>query len=154
MSYVINGLKDMHTILSNERKVGGVIEADNIRLKNGEEYVNAVITNIDLLGSALYSIGFVAVNGQRIIVNVSEISMINQPQHKKIYNLNNQSFKTIKIEEKLKYLKRLYEVNVGSYTSIFLEEAKMIVDDIGLKTAKKVVDVSFLYKNDKLYTIA
>ena len=58
MNHQINGLKDIYKLLMNERKVGGVIEASTLRLWTGEVYQNAVITQIDLLGSSIYSIGF------------------------------------------------------------------------------------------------
>jgi hypothetical protein len=35
------------------------------------------------------------------------------------------------IKEKSKYLKRLFDVHQGSYTVHFLQEVKMIIDDIG-----------------------
>jgi len=34
----INGLLDMKTIIQNERKVGGAVEAELIKLRTGEEY--------------------------------------------------------------------------------------------------------------------
>lgn len=154
MSNQVNGLKDIYTILSNERKLGGVIEAKFIRLRSGEEYPNAVITNVDLMGSAFYSISFYSNEGQHMIVNVSEISMISSPIHKKIAELRNQAFKEMKTEQKLKYLVRLYEVNEGSRNPFFLEEAKMVIMDIGVDTAGQKVDVSFLNQTAKIYSIA
>ena len=49
----INGLKDIHKLLVNERKIGGVIEVNTLRLRTGEVYQNAVITHIDLIGSSI-----------------------------------------------------------------------------------------------------
>jgi hypothetical protein len=46
----INGLSDMYTIIQNERKIGGVIEAESIKLRSGEEFVCPVILNIDFVG--------------------------------------------------------------------------------------------------------
>ena len=38
MAYQINGLKDIHKLLMNERKIGGVIEVNTLRLRTGEVY--------------------------------------------------------------------------------------------------------------------
>jgi len=153
MTYQINGLKDIHKLLVNERKVGGVIEVGTLRLRTGESYQHAVITNIDLLGSAIYSIGFVTEENQHLIINISELGLIHEPRHKKIHELKNNAYKQAKTTEKMKYLKRLFEVNDGSSTPIFREEARMIIDDIGLPTAKKEVDTSIIYP-EKVYSIA
>lgn len=153
MTYQINGLKDIHKLLVNERKVGGVIEVNTLRLRTGEAYQHAVITNIDLLGSAIYSIGFVTEENQHLIINISELGLIHEPKHKKIHELKNDAYKQAKTIEKMKYLKRLFEVNEGSSTPIFREEARMIIDDIGLPTAKKEVDTSIIFP-EKIYSIA
>lgn len=150
----VNGLKDIYTILANERKLGGVIETAFIRLRSGEEYRNAVIANVDMIGSALYSVSFYDNDGLLTIVNVSEISIISEPAHMKVFELKNQAYKKIKTDEKLKYLVRLYEVNNGSNNPFFLEEAKMLIKDIGVDTAKQIVDVSFLTQPAKVYSIA
>ena len=65
MNHQINGLKDIYKLLMNERKVGGVIEANALRLCTGEVYRNPVITQIDLLGSSIYSIGFMTEDHQK-----------------------------------------------------------------------------------------
>ena len=137
MANSINGLKDIHKLLVNERKIGGVIEVNTLRLRTGEVYQNAVITHIDLMGSSIYSIGFITEDQQNIIVNITELGLLEETKHKKIYELNNQAYKTSKTKEKIKYLKRLFEINRDSLNSIFLEEAKMIIDDIGLSALKK-----------------
>ena len=49
MSYQINGLKDINKILMNNRRISGVVEVKTLRLRTGEVYHNAVITNIDLI---------------------------------------------------------------------------------------------------------
>lgn len=154
MTFQINGLKDIHKLLVNERKIGGVIEVNLLRLRTGEEYPNAVITNIDLIGSSIYSIGFVTEDHQHVIANITELGLLHEPKHKKIYEINNQAYKATKTAEKLKYLNRLCEVNCGSSTCVFLEEARNIIDDIGLPAAKKEVDTSKIYSDEKLYTIA
>ena len=154
MTYQINGLKDIHKLLINERKIGGVIEVTMLRLRTGEVYPNAVITHIDLLGSSIYSIGFMTEDHQNIIVNIAELSLLQEPKHKKISELNNQTYKTTKIKEKIKYLKRLFEINKDSMNSIFLEEARMIIEDIGLPAAKKEINTSIVYSENKIFSIA
>ena len=154
MAYQINGLKDIHKLLINERKIGGVIEVNTLRLRTGEVYQHAVITHIDLLGSSIYSIGFMTDDHQNIIINITELSLLQEPKHKKIYELKNQAYKTTKTKEKIKYLKRLFEINKDSLNSIFLEEARMIIEDIGLPTVKKEIDTSIIYSENKIYSIA
>jgi hypothetical protein len=154
MAHQINGLKDIHKLLMNERKIGGVIEVKTLRLRTGEVYQNAVITHIDLLGSSIYSIGFITEDHENIIVNITELGLLQEPKHKKIDELNNQAYKTTKTEEKIKYLKRLFEVNKDSLNSIFLEEAKMIIEDIGLSAVKKEINMSIVYSENKIYSIA
>lgn len=154
MAYQINGLKDIHKLLINERKVGGVIEVSTLRLRTGEVYQHAVITHIDLLGSTIYSIGFRTEDHQNIIVNITELSLLQEPKHKKIYELNNQAYKTTKTKEKIKYLKRLFEINKDSLNTIFLEEAKMMIEDIGLPAVKQEIDTSIIYSKNNIYSIA
>ena len=154
MSYQINGLKDIHKVLKNERKIGGVIEASSLRLRTGEVYPNAVITHIDLLGSSIYSIGFMSEEQENIIINIAELSLLQEPKHKNIYELNNLAYKAAKTKEKIKYLKRLFEINQDSLNSIFLEEARMIIEDIGLPAAKKEINTSIVYPDNKIYSIA
>jgi hypothetical protein len=154
MTYQINGLKDIHKLLINERKIGGAIEVNKLRLRTSEIYENAVITHIDLLGSVIYSIGFMTEDHQNLIVNITELSLLQEPTYKKVSELNNLAYKTTKTKEKIKYLKRLMEVNQDSLNAIFLEEAKMIIEDIGLPAAKKEVNISSIYLENKLYSIA
>lgn len=154
MNYQIKGLKDIHKILSNERKLGGVIEVKTLRIRTGEIYENAVITHVDLLGSSIYSIGFITEDQENMIINVSELSLLQEPKHKKISELNNQAYKQTKTKQKLKYLKRLCEINKDSLNPIFLEEAKMIIEDIGLHAAAKEVNTEMIYPKNKVYSIA
>ncbi len=154
MVYQINGLKDIHKLLVNERKLGGVIEAKTLRLRTGEVYKNAVITHIDLLGSSIYSISFVTEDSENIIVNVTELGLLQEPEYKKICELNNQAYKSMKTKTKIKFLKRLLEINKDSLNKIFLEEAKMIIEDIGLNAVKKELNISHIYPQNKVYSIA
>ena len=148
MAYQINGLKDIHKLITNERKIGGVIEVNTLRLRTGEEYPHAVITYIDLLGSSIYSIGFMTEDHQHFIVNINELGLLHEPKHKKIYEFNNQAYKTTKTNEKIKYLKRLCEVNMDPQ-SIFVEEARLIIEDIGLPAVKKEINTTLFIQKIK-----
>lgn len=154
MNHKINGLKDIYKLLINERKVGGVIEVNTLRLRTGEVYQNAVITHIDLLGSSIYSMGFITEDQQNIIINISELSLLLEPKHKKIVELNNEAYKKTKTEQKIKYLKRLFEINKDSFNLIFHEEAKLIIEDIGLQAARKEINTGLIYSENKIYSIA
>ncbi|KAA9018328.1 hypothetical protein [Niallia endozanthoxylica] len=154
MYYQINGLKDIHKLLTNERKIGGVIEVNTLRLQTGEVYENAIITHIDLLGSSIYAFGFVTEDLQNIIVNINELSLLQEPKHKKVCEVNNQAYKTTKTKAKIKYLKRLVDLNKDSMNPIFLEELKMIIEDIGFSTIKNEINTSIIDLENRTYSIA
>lgn len=154
MKYDINGLADMHMILSNERRIGGAIEAESIRLRSGEVFNRPVVTHIDFTGTAFYTIGFVSDTGQTMVVHVNEISAIVSPAHKRIKELKNRPFKKRKLQEKLRYLKRLCEVNEGFYTEPFVREAKAILDDIGIEAVNGQNNLKFLDEKKKWIHIA
>ena len=153
MTYQINGLKDIHKLLCNERKIGGVIEIDSLRLRTGEVFPNAVITNIDLIGSAIYSIGFVTADEQQLIINITELGLLHQPTFKKIHEINNQAYKAKKTKEKLSYLKRLCDLNCGSNHCVFRDEAQMIIEDIGKTAANKVIDPCIIFPQGNVYRL-
>lgn len=144
MGYQVNGLKDIYTIVSNERKLGGAVEAEWIRLRTGEQFENAVITCMDMSGVNFYSIGFVTQEGKCLIVHINDISMISQPKHKRIKELTNPVYKERKTDEKLRYMKRLCDLNEGACTKPFIEELEHIVEDIGMDIACQHVDLSFM----------
>ncbi|MBM4761572.1 hypothetical protein [Bacillus sp. B15-48] len=154
MAYQINGLNDIFKLLKNERKIGGATEVKTLRLRTGEVYRNAVITHIDLFGSSIYSIGFMTEDQQNMIVNISELSLMEEPRHKKIYELKNQAYKSFKTKEKVKYLKKLFKVNQDSINPIFLEEARMMIEDISLTAAKNEVNTNIIYSTKKIHSIA
>lgn len=154
MTYKINGFIDIHSILTNERKIGGVIEAGLITLRTGEEYHNPVITNIDFFGGTFYSLGFIADNGDHLIVNVSDISKIAEPAHKRIHEMNNKVYKAERLKEKNSYLKKLCDLNKGVYIKTFLNEVKLLVEDIGDENISKEIDIEFLQQKKKVFKIA
>lgn len=153
MRYQINGYTDMYTVIANERKIGGAIEADTIRLRSGEVYANAVLTRLEMSGAHFCSIGFVTEEGKRLIVHVDDISMIADARHLNVCELANPHMRAEKIADRLKRLKRLCELNEGSCTPTFQEEALLLAHDIGLETAREHVDLSFLPQAEKTRVI-
>jgi hypothetical protein len=149
MRYQINGYTDMYTVIANERKVGGAIEAGSIRLRTGEVYANAVLTRLEMSGAHFCSIGFVTEEGKRLIVHVDDISMVVDPRHVDVCELNNECMRTEKTAERLKRLKRLCELNEGSCTPTFQEEALLLAHDVGMDQARALVDLTFLPQAEK-----
>ncbi|TQK62295.1 hypothetical protein FB479_10574 [Brevibacillus sp. AG162] len=149
MRYQINGYTDMYTVIANERKIGGAIEAGQIRLRTGEVYANAVLTRLEMSGAHFCSIGFVTEEGKRLIVHVNDISMIADARHVNVCELTNECMRVEKSAERLKRLKRLCELNEGSCTPTFQEEALLLANDIGMEEASTYVDLSFLPHTEK-----
>ncbi|WP_421617602.1 hypothetical protein ACAF76_005345 [Brevibacillus sp. TJ4] len=148
MGYQINGYTDMYTVIANERKIGGAIEAGTIRLRTGEVFANAVLTRMEMSGTNFCSIGFVTEEGKRYIVHVDDVSMIADARHVPVCELTNEYMRAEKTAERLKRLKRLCELNEGSCTPTFQEEATQLAYDIGLELARAHVTLSFLPTND------
>lgn len=154
MGKEVRGYSDMYTILSNERKLGGAIEALSIKLRNGEEYMNPVITHIDYCGSVYYSLHFIDKFGKKLMVHVNEIGIIESPSHKKIHELNNEYVKKLKQNEKLRYIKRLCELNEGFLTEMFVNEVKMLANDIGYENIPAELNLTFLVEKKQIVKIA
>ncbi|RXT13465.1 hypothetical protein [Ammoniphilus sp. CFH 90114] len=144
MLYQVNGLKDIHTVLVNERKMGGAVEAEFVRLRSGEEFTNVAVTHIDMAGSIIYSVSFITEEGKRYIIHINDISMISQPTHKHIKSLNNSFYKQLKTDEKIKYLTKLCQLNEDGFTKPVLQEVLHIIEDIGSDSAKKHMDLDLI----------
>ncbi|WP_255668516.1 hypothetical protein [Brevibacillus daliensis] len=146
----------MHTVVSNERKLGGAVEADVIKLRSGEEYHQAVITRLEMSDAQFCSIGFVTKEGKRLIVHIQDISMIVDARHVNVGDLSNEIMREQKVAERLKHLKLLCDLNKGSCTIPFQEEAERLVFDIGLELAMEHVSLPFLLPEEqkKLVRIA
>ncbi|MCD8509860.1 MAG: hypothetical protein LRY73_08340 [Bacillus sp. (in: Bacteria)] len=134
MDNPIHGLQDMYTVISNERKIGGVIEADEIKLRSGETFQSPVFTNIDYSGSTFYTVSFISDKGTTMLIHVNDISTIKSLAHKRVQNINNQYYKEMKTKEKINYLKRLCKADQGACTKPFMEEVNRIIEDIGSKS--------------------
>lgn len=137
MSKVLHGLKDIHTVITNKRKIGGAAEAKYLRLSSGEEYNNPVFTNIDFSRGQFVSIGFIDEEGNSIITHVNEIAVIKGLTHKLICQIENSYAREMLLEQDLKYLRRLCEVNQGFVTRSFRTELTRLVLDIGIPELKK-----------------
>jgi hypothetical protein len=137
MFNMLFGLKDIHTVISNQRKIGGAAEADIIQLSSGDTYHNPVFTNVDLSKGQYVSFGFIDENGVNIIAHVDQIAIIKGLQHKLICQLNNSYIKEMMVRDTLQYLQRLCEVNAGFVTQTFKKEALKLVRDVSVKELQK-----------------
>jgi hypothetical protein len=135
--YQLRGLTDIAAVLLNERKCGGAIEAESIRLRSGEEFSNAVIISVDGAGSSIYTIGFICETGQHYLVHVNDISMITNPRHMWTCKIRNQIVRKEKLERKLRYLEKLCRLNEGSTLQPFIEEVQLLINDIGLEQIRR-----------------
>jgi hypothetical protein len=136
MFNMLFGLKDIHTVITNQRKIGGAAEAESIRLSSGEIYQNPVFTNVDISKGQYVSVGFIDEEGQNIIAHVDQIAVIKGLQHKLICQLKNTYIKQIMVRDTLHYLQKLCEVNAGFVTQTFKKEALKLVQDISVKELK------------------
>jgi hypothetical protein len=137
MFNMLFGLKDIHTVIANQRKIGGAAEADSIRLSSGETYLNPVFTNVDFSKGQFVSVGFIDGEGQNIIVHVDQIAVIKGLEHKLICQLNNTFIKQMLVRDTLQYLQKLCEVNAGFVTKTFKKEALRLVQDISVNELTK-----------------
>jgi hypothetical protein len=136
MFTMLYGLKDIHTVIANQRKIGGAAEADSIRLSSGETYKNPVFTNVDISKGQYISLCFIDEDGTNIIVHVDQIAVIKGLQHKLICQLNNPYIKQLLVRDTLNHLQKLCEVNAGFVTTTFKKEALKLVRDISVKELK------------------
>ncbi|MFK2824590.1 hypothetical protein QYG89_02610 [Bacillus sp. B190/17] len=158
MFNMLHGLKDIHTVISNKRKIGGAAEADTIQLLSGEVYVHPVFTNIDLSKGQYVSLCFIDENGTNIMTHVDQIAVIKGLQHKLICQLDNACVKRMLLQDTIQHLRKLCEVNEGFVTHTFKEEALQLVRDISVKELEKS-DVSLpfslerklIHLNDRLH---
>jgi hypothetical protein len=137
MLNMLHGLKGIHTVISNYRKVGGVAEATIIRLTSGESYYNPVFMNVDISKGQYVSLCFIDENGTNIMAHIDQIAVIKGLEHKLICQLNNNKVKQLLLTETLQYLRKLCEINNGFITSTFKKETIKLVRDISIKELKK-----------------
>ncbi len=137
MFSMLHGLKDIHTVIANHRKLGGVAEASMIQLSSGEVYNNPVFTNIDISKGQYISLCFIDENGTNIMMHVDQIAVIKGLQHKLICQLNNTYVKQVLLQDTLQYLQKLCEINDGFVTHSFQKEALKLVRDISVTELKK-----------------
>jgi hypothetical protein len=137
MLNMLHGLKDIHTVVSNHRKIGGVAEASIIRLSSGEEYRNPVFTNVDISKGQYVSACFIDERGNNIIAHIDQIAVITGLQHKLICQLNNTYVRDMLLNESMRYLTKLCRVNDGFITKSFKKEALKLIRDISVKELDK-----------------
>jgi hypothetical protein len=158
MFNMLYGLKDIHTVISNHRKIGGAAEAEMIRLSSGETYHNPVFTNVDISRGQYVSICFIDENGTNIIAHVDQIGVIKGLEHKLICQLNNTHVKQLMLQDTLQYLQKLCEVNDGFVTNSFKKEAIKLVRDISIKELNNhnvalpfPIEENIIHLNKRLY---
>ncbi|WP_028401719.1 hypothetical protein [Ectobacillus panaciterrae] len=158
MLNMLYGLKDIHTVIANHRKIGGVAEANTIHLSSDEVYHNPVFTNIDISKGQYVSLCFIDENGTNIIAHVDQIAVIKGLQHKLICQLNNTYVKQLLLQDTLQYLQKLCEINDGFVTPSFKKEALKLVRDISVKELKKYnislpfpIEEKLIYLNERLF---
>lgn len=158
MFNMLYGLKDIHTVISHHRKIGGAAEADMIRLSSGESYHNPVFTNVDISRGQYVSLCFIDENGTNIIAHVDQIAVIKGLQHKLIFQLNNTHVKQSLVSNTLQYLQKLCEVNAGFVTYSFKKEALKLVRDISIKELKNnnislpfPIEENLIHLNERLF---
>lgn len=140
MRLEIRGLGDIDTVLSQQRKWFGAVEAEMIRLQTGEVYQDVVIQSLDRLGANYYTMGLCTSDGETHIVHVNEISAMRSVKHKNVKELVNKSYQQLITKERLAYLERLCEVNCGSCSPFYCEEVMRIVEDLGLDAIARQKD--------------
>ncbi|WP_088105718.1 hypothetical protein [Halalkalibacter urbisdiaboli] len=134
---IIHALKDIHTVITNKRKVGGAVEAKSIRLRSGEEFTFPVFTSLELTNGHYHSIGFMTTEGEQFLVHVDEISLMRGLEHKLICQLENSSARKYLLTDTIHYLTRLCEVNEGFVTAPFKEEVETLITDISVSELKE-----------------
>lgn len=158
MFNMLHGLKDIHTVISNYRKIGGAVEASSICLSSGEVYHNPVFTNIDISKGQYVSLCFIDENGTNIMVHVDQIAMIKELQHKLICQLKNNHVKQVLLRDTLQYLQKLCEVNDGFVTHTFKKEALKLIRDISVRELEKhdiplpfPIEDNLVHLNERLF---
>ncbi|MFD2444588.1 hypothetical protein ACFSO7_11480 [Bacillus sp. CGMCC 1.16607] len=158
MFNMLFGLKDIYTVISNHRKIGGAAEADEIRLTSGEIYIHPVFTNVDISKGQYVSVGFIDENGVNIIAHIDQIAVIKGLQHKLICQLNNLYIKQMMVRDTLQYLQKLCEINAGFVTQTFKKEALKLVRDVSVKELNKhnislpfPVEDNLVHLNNRLF---
>lgn len=137
MANMLHGLKDIDTVISNNRKIGGVAEAAVLQLTCGESYTNPVFMNIDKSKGQYVSLCFIDENRMNICIHVDQIAIMKGLEYKFICQLNNQYVKELLLADTLQYLLKLCKINDGFVTPTFKKEALRLVRDISVTELEK-----------------
>ncbi|MFC4768023.1 hypothetical protein [Effusibacillus consociatus] len=126
------GWIDFYYGLGKTKEIGGCIEAASIVLTNGISYRNCVITRVDYIGNRIYSFGFMDEDGTVRVANVDQVSLVVNPEHKKIRDANNLFYKKWPCEQKQSRLLRLLEISKEASRSSLEKQVDSILDDLGI----------------------
>lgn len=135
------GLIDFYNGLEKSKEIGGCIEADAIKLSDGTEYKNAVITRVDYSGNRFYTLGFMDENGIVRVVHVDQLSQTLNPAHKKIAEVQNQAYRQWAREQKRARAMRLLEISEGAAPSSYHKELQVLLDDLGVDSVRVLKEV-------------
>ncbi|WP_228460367.1 hypothetical protein [Cytobacillus dafuensis] len=149
---MLHGLKDIDTVISNQRKIGGAAEAAILQLISGETFNNPVFTNIDKSKGQYVSLCFIDETGMNICIHVDQIAIMKGLEYKLICQLNNQHVKQLLLTDTLQYLQRLCEINDGFITPTFKKEALVLVRNISVKELeKKNITLPFIIEDNLIH---
>ncbi|WP_100406101.1 hypothetical protein [Bacillus solitudinis] len=133
---IIHALKDIHTVVTNKRKIGGAVEAKVLRLRSGEEFSFPVFTSLELTNGHYHSIGFITTDGEQFLIHVDEIALMQGLEHKLICQLENNVARKTLLTDTIHYLSRLCEINEGFVTAPFKQEVEALISDISVTELK------------------
>jgi hypothetical protein len=136
------GLIDFYNGLEKTKEIGGCIEAASIRLADGTEYQNAVITRVDYSGNRFYSIGFMDESGIVRVVHVDLLSLVLSPEHKKIADVKNRAYQKWSREQTLQRVTRLLKISKGAAPASYQKELQVLLDDLGVSSVDELAEVS------------
>ncbi|MFC4769316.1 hypothetical protein [Effusibacillus consociatus] len=132
------GWIDFYSGLEKTKEIGGCIEASSITLANGDTYTNAVITRVDYTGNRFYTVGFMDEQGTVRVVNVDQVSVVENPEYKKVREANNLAYQKWAREQKRLRAVRLLEISKGASRSSYEKELNTLMDDIGVKSVEEL----------------
>ncbi|WP_249365468.1 hypothetical protein [Cytobacillus citreus] len=149
---MLHGLKDIDTVILNQRNIGGAAEAAILQLISGETFNNPVFTNIDKSKGQYVSLCFIDEAGMNICIHVDQIAIMKGLEYKLICQLNNQHVKQLLLADTLQYLQRLCEINDGFITPTFKKEALVLVRDISMEELeKKNITLPFIIEDNLIH---
>ncbi|GAX89932.1 hypothetical protein [Effusibacillus lacus] len=132
------GWMDLYTGLEKTKEIGGCIEAASIELANGEKFRNAVIMRVEYTGNRFYSLGFMDEQGTVRVAHVDQVSVLVNPEHKTIGNVQNLVYQQWAREQKRTRALRLLEISQGAARSSYEKELRCLLEDIGVNSVQEL----------------